>query len=46
MTNLSISIVFMTLQDRKKIVKGMKGHVSKIARDEHGSMVSRKLVSM
>ncbi|CAK9224791.1 unnamed protein product, partial [Sphagnum troendelagicum] len=26
-------------KDRKKIVKGMKGHVSKIARDEHGSMV-------
>jgi hypothetical protein len=25
-------------------VKGMKGHVSKIARDEHGSMVSRKFL--
>lgn len=28
------------LQERKKIIKGMKGHVAKIARDDHGYMVS------
>lgn len=27
------------IQERKKIIKGMKGHVGKVAHDQYGSMV-------
>lgn len=27
-------------QERKKIIKGMKGHTGKIAHDQYGSLVS------
>lgn len=36
----AIYMIVFKLQERKKIIKGMKGHVSKIARDDHGYMVS------
>lgn len=34
----------MLLQERKKIIKGMKGHVSKIALDRFGSMVRMNFI--
>ncbi|XVE65574.1 hypothetical protein DITRI_Ditri08aG0010700 [Diplodiscus trichospermus] len=33
-------------KERKKILKGMKGHISKIAHDQYGSMVLIGIVSM
>lgn len=30
---------FILFQERKKIIKGMKGHVGKVAHDQYGSMV-------
>ncbi|XP_048321809.2 pumilio homolog 24 isoform X1 [Ziziphus jujuba] len=33
-------------KERKKIIKGMKGHISKIARDQHGSKVLVCIVSI
>jgi hypothetical protein len=34
------------MQERKKIIKGMKTHVAKVAQDDHGSVVSCKFYAV
>lgn len=36
----------MYIQERKKIIKGMKTHVAKVAHDDHGSVVSCEIYAV